>query len=83
MGGLFQGHVDQKHMCQFHACLELLDKHLELQILGGVLCVLSYIVCANHWYEKHLQGHLKWTLNHKNYQQKKAKHFVFLKDSKG
>jgi hypothetical protein len=23
MGGVFQGHVDQKHMCQFHACLEV------------------------------------------------------------
>jgi hypothetical protein len=23
MGGFFQGHVDQKHMCQFHACLEV------------------------------------------------------------
>jgi hypothetical protein len=22
-GGVFQGHVDQKHMCQFHACLEV------------------------------------------------------------
>jgi hypothetical protein len=48
-----------------------------------VLCVLSYIVCANHWYEKHLQGHLKTTLDHKNYQQKVTKQFAVLKDSKG
>jgi hypothetical protein len=23
MGGFFQGYVDQKHICQFHACLEV------------------------------------------------------------
>jgi hypothetical protein len=44
---------------------------------------LSYIVYVNHWYEKHLQGNLKRTLNHKNYQQKVTKQFAVLKDSKG
>jgi hypothetical protein len=29
-GGFSQGHVDQKLMCKFHACLELLEQYLEL-----------------------------------------------------
>jgi hypothetical protein len=32
MGRFFQGHVDQKSMCQFHACLEVQINILKLKI---------------------------------------------------
>jgi hypothetical protein len=53
-----------------------------VKINRSVIC-FEYIACANHLYEKQLQGHLKRTLNHKNYQQKVTKQFAVLKDSKG
>jgi hypothetical protein len=48
-----------------------------------VLFVLSILHVLTLGDEKRLQGHLKRTLNHKNYQQKITKLFAVLKDSEG
>jgi hypothetical protein len=65
MGG-FSRVMLTKNMCEFHACLEVQINILKLKYLEVVLFVLMYIACANIEKRKHLQGHLKRTLNHQN-----------------
>jgi len=42
-------------LCMFRS----VEQHFKFQDLEVVLCVLSYIACANIVTRKHLQGHLK------------------------
>jgi hypothetical protein len=46
------------------------DQHFKVKDLEVVLCVLSYIACANIEIRKHLEGHLKRALNLQNIEQK-------------
>jgi hypothetical protein len=50
--------------------LRSVDQHFKVKDLEVVLCVLSYIACANIEIRKHLQGHLKRAHNHQNIEQK-------------
>jgi hypothetical protein len=50
--------------------LRSVDKHFKVKYLEVVLCVLSYIACANIEIRKHLQGQLKRALNLQNIEQK-------------
>jgi hypothetical protein len=50
--------------------LRSVDQNFKVKDLEVVLCVLSYIACANIEIRKHLQGHLKRALNLQNIEQK-------------
>jgi hypothetical protein len=68
-GGFPQGHVDQKYLSNL-CMLRSVDQHFKVKDLEIVLCVLSYIACANIEIRKHLQRHLKRALNLQNIEQK-------------
>jgi hypothetical protein len=46
MGGVFQGHVDQKSV-SISCMLRTVHQHFKIKDLEVVLCVLMYIACAN------------------------------------
>jgi hypothetical protein len=58
------------------------DQHFKVKDPEVVLCVLSYITCANIEIRKHLQGHLKRALNLQNVEQKVRSLFAVLKQQK-
>jgi hypothetical protein len=65
---VFPGGVLSRVMLTKNTCVNLcmfrsVDHHFKVQYIEVVLCVLSYIACANIETRKHLQGHLKRALN--------------------